>query len=109
MEWVETTGRTIEEAKEAALDELGVDEQDAEFQILEEPKLGLFGRIRSEGRVRARVRPTTPRAKEDRRDRRRRTRAASAADGAAEGVAETRPPTTNGGRTGGGGGAGGGS
>lgn len=109
MEWVETTGRTIEEAKEAALDELGVDEQDAEFQILEEPKLGLFGRIRSEGRVRARVRPTTPRAKEDRRDRRRRTRAASAADGAAEGATETRPPTTNGGRTGGGGGAGGGS
>lgn len=103
MEWVETTGRTIEEAKEAALDELGVDEQDAEFQILEEPKLGLFGRIRSEGRVRARVRPTTPRAKEDRRDRRRRTRAASAAsaadgtaDGTAESAAETRPPATNG-------------
>lgn len=99
MEWVETTGRTIEEAKEAALDELGVDEQDAEFQILEEPKLGLFGRIRSEGRVRARVRPTTPRAKEDRRDRRRRTRAASAAsaaDGTADGAAETRPPATTG-------------
>jgi spoIIIJ-associated protein len=75
MEWVETTGRTIEEAKEAALDELGVDEQDAEFEVLEEPKVGLFGRLRSEGRIRARVRPTTPRAKEDRRDRRRRTKA----------------------------------
>jgi spoIIIJ-associated protein len=76
MEWVETTGRTIEEAKEAALDELGVDERDAEFEVIEEPKLGLFGRVRVEGRVRARVRPTTPRAKDDRRDRRRRSRQA---------------------------------
>ena len=74
MEWVETTGRTIEEAKEAALDELGVDEQDAEFEVIDEPKVGLFGRLRAEGRIRARVRPTTPRAKEDRRDRRRRTK-----------------------------------
>jgi spoIIIJ-associated protein len=70
MEWVETTGNSIDEAKEAALDELGVDEQDAEFEILEEPKTGLFGRVRAEGRVRARVRPTAPRPKEDRRERR---------------------------------------
>ena len=70
MEWVETTGRTVEEAKEAALDQLGVDEQDAEFEIVEEPRFGLFGRLRSEARVRARVRPTKPRAKEERRDRR---------------------------------------
>ena len=72
MEWVETTGRTIEEAQEAALDELGVDEQDAEFEVVAEARVGLFGRLRSEARVRARVRPTAPRAKEDRRDRRRR-------------------------------------
>ena len=72
MEWVETTGKTIEEAKDAALDQLGVDEHDAEFEVLEEPKMGLFGRLRSEARVRARVAPTTPRAKEDRRDRKRR-------------------------------------
>lgn len=71
MEWVETTGRSVEEAKEAALDELGVDDHDAEFEILEEPKMGLFGRVRGEARVRARVRPTRPRPKEDRRDRRR--------------------------------------
>ncbi|MGK2958188.1 MAG: Jag N-terminal domain-containing protein, partial [Acidimicrobiales bacterium] len=69
MEWVETTGRTIEEAKDAALDQLGVDEDDAEFEILEEPKSGLFGRIRQEARIRARVRPATPRAKTERRDR----------------------------------------
>jgi spoIIIJ-associated protein len=74
MEWVETTGRTVEEAKEAALDQLGVDEQDAEFEVIEEPRFGLFGRLRSEARVRARVRPTKPRAKEERRDRRGRKR-----------------------------------
>jgi len=72
MEWVETTGKTVEEAKEAALDQLGVDEQDAEFEIMAEPKSGLFGRLRAEARVRARVRPTQPRPKDQGRDRRRR-------------------------------------
>jgi spoIIIJ-associated protein len=71
MEWVETTGRTLEEAKEAALDELGVAAEDAEFDVVEEPRSGLFGRVRQEARVRARVRPTSPRPKADRRDRRR--------------------------------------
>ena len=80
MEWVETTGRTVEEAKEAALDELGVDEAEAEFEVLEEPRAGLFGRLRNEARVRARVQPTAPRAKDDRRDRRRR-RTGSASSG----------------------------
>jgi spoIIIJ-associated protein len=69
MEWVETTGKTVEEAKDAALDRLGVDEQDAEFEVLEEPRAGLFGRTRGEARVRARVRPTQPRPKAERRDR----------------------------------------
>src|SRR5580704_10140839 len=80
MEWVETTGRTVEEAKEAALDQLGVDEQDAEFEIIEEARFGLFGRLRTEARVRARVRPTKPRPKDDRRDRRGR-RKTTAGDG----------------------------
>ena len=84
MEWVETTGRTVEEAKELALDQLGVDEVDAEFEVLEEPKLGLFGRLRSEARVRARVKPQAPPPKLERRDRaRRRSRKDEGADGAA--------------------------
>src|SRR5579863_4457875 len=66
MEWVETTGRTIEEAKDAALDQLGVDETDAEFVMVSEPRAGLFGRMRGEARVRARVRPTSPRPKRTR-------------------------------------------
>ena len=69
MEWVETTGETLEEAKNIALDQLGVAEDEAEFEIIEEPRPGLFGRTRGEARVRARVRPTTPRGKTERRDR----------------------------------------
>ena len=72
MEWVETTGKTVEEAKEAALDQLGVHEDDAEFEVVEEPRTGLFGRTRGEARVRARVRPTVPRPKAERGNRRRR-------------------------------------
>jgi spoIIIJ-associated protein len=83
VEWVETTGRTVEEAKDAALDQLGVDEQDAEFEVLEEAKSGLFGRLRQEARVRARVRPTTPRPKVDRRDRRRKAAGDAPAEDAA--------------------------
>ncbi|MEX2294088.1 MAG: RNA-binding cell elongation regulator Jag/EloR [Acidimicrobiales bacterium] len=73
MEWVETTGKTVDEAKDAALDQLGVDEQDAEFEVIDEPRTGLFGRTRGEARVRARVRPTKPRPKVERRDRKGRT------------------------------------
>lgn len=93
MEWVETTGRSVQEAKEAALDELGVDEEDAEFEVLAEAQLGLFGRLRSEARVRARVRPTAPRAKEDRRDRReRRRRSGSSAASTESGSAAEGAP-----------------
>src|SRR5262245_5413343 len=71
MEWVETVAKTLAEAREMALDRLGVGEEDAEFEILEEPKAGLFGRVRGEARVRARVRPTAVRPKQDRRNRNR--------------------------------------
>lgn len=90
MEWIETTGPTLAEAKDAALDQLGVDEQDAEFEVLEEPRSGLFGRTRGEARVRARVRPTRPRPKEDharRRNRRERENSAGTGSDAGAGVA----------------------
>jgi spoIIIJ-associated protein len=70
VQWVETTGRTIEDAKEAALDQLGIDESEAEFEVIEEPKTGLFGRPRGEARIRARVVPKAPRPKQERRPRR---------------------------------------
>ncbi len=71
MEWIETTAKSVQEAKDLALDKLGVDEAEAEFEILEEPKAGLFGRVRGQGRVRARVEPKSPRAKAERGDRKR--------------------------------------
>jgi spoIIIJ-associated protein len=85
MEWVETTGRSVEEAKKAALEQLGVEEADADFEVIAEPKLGLFGRLREEARVRARVQPRYPRSKVDRRDRRR-PRSSVHSDGAPVGA-----------------------
>ncbi|WP_334142607.1 RNA-binding cell elongation regulator Jag/EloR [Rhabdothermincola sp.] len=90
---METTGRTVDEAKDRALDQLGVDLSDAEFEVLEEPKAGLFGRIRREARVRARVKPTQPRPKADRRERRRRGR--SAGDNGREQGRVRSPKTVN--------------
>ncbi len=115
MEWVVTTGRTVEEARERALDQLGVDVQDAEFETLQEPQKGLFGRLRAEAQVRARVRPTTPRPKVDRRERRRGERRGRDGDRsrtkkgtsrarvaatrpAGSGPADTSPAGANGGR-----------
>lgn len=69
MEWVETTAKTVEAAKEAALDRLGVAADEAEFEVLDEPRPGLFGRTRGEGRVRARVKPAQVRPKQERRRR----------------------------------------
>lgn len=67
MEWVETTAKTIEAAREAALDQLGVAIDEAEIEVIEEPRPGLFGRMRGEARLRARVRPTPVRPKQERR------------------------------------------
>lgn len=58
MEWIETTGKTVEEAKERALRELGIDEGELEYEVTQEPRGGLLGRISgSSAHVRARVRP----------------------------------------------------
>ena len=98
MQWVETTAATVEEAKELALDQLGVDAVDAEFEVLEEPKSGLFGLRRSEARVRARVRPTQPRAKDERR--RRRGGRSGGNGGGGEGRQEATGPREQGARRG---------
>jgi len=70
VQWVVTTGRSVEEAKARALDALGVDEADLEYEVLAEPSTRLLGLRRTDARVRARVRPTRPRPKVDRRTRR---------------------------------------
>ncbi|MGA2933506.1 MAG: Jag N-terminal domain-containing protein, partial [Acidimicrobiales bacterium] len=66
MEWVEVAGKTVEEATERALDQLGVAVGDAEVIVVSEPKTGLFGRMRVEARVRARVRPVGARPRRER-------------------------------------------
>ena len=67
MEWVETTAKSVEDARARALDLLGVDASDAEIEVIDEGKVGLFGRVKVESRVRARVKPKAPPARDDRR------------------------------------------
>lgn len=62
MRTVETTGRTVEEAVEASLEELGVEQKNVEIEILEEPNRGLFGIL---GSKQARVRATIKSSPED--------------------------------------------
>ncbi|HEV8683636.1 MAG TPA: RNA-binding cell elongation regulator Jag/EloR [Actinomycetota bacterium] len=56
MREVERSAPSVEEAIEAALDELGVSEQEAEVQILREPQRGLLGMGAQDALVRVRVR-----------------------------------------------------
>jgi spoIIIJ-associated protein len=69
MEWVETTGRSVADALEAALDELGVHEDDVEVEVLEEPKSKLFGLKTTEARIRVRLKPISREKPGDRRRR----------------------------------------
>lgn len=77
MEWIEKTGVSVEAAKEAAIDVLGVAMDEAEFEVVETETVGLFGRVKSPARVRARVLPKAPPPREDRRNRRSRPQSES--------------------------------
>jgi spoIIIJ-associated protein len=55
MREVERSGASVEEALEAALTELGVSEQEADVEILQEPKSGFLGLGSSEALVRVRL------------------------------------------------------
>jgi spoIIIJ-associated protein len=52
MESVEISAKTVEEAIEAALSELGLDRSEVEIEVLKEGKVGLFGLGGEEARVR---------------------------------------------------------
>ena len=69
MDWIEVTARSVEEAKELALDRLGVVEDELEYEVLDEPRGGLFGLGRSDARIRARVKPMSRDKPADRRRR----------------------------------------
>ncbi len=86
-------GKTVDEATEHALEQLGVAATDAEVVVLTEPKVGLFGRLKEEARVQARVRPVGARPKRERsRDRGRRS--------AQSGQRPSRSPRTSSGERG---------
>ncbi len=92
MEWVETTGRSVEEALELALDQLGVLEDEVEFEVLVEPKAGLFGRFGgTEARLRARIKPVS-REKPGERRRGRKPRKSGSGSGDGGG---SRPPRSS--------------
>jgi spoIIIJ-associated protein len=85
MEWVVTTGRTVEDAVDHALDQLGVDENEIEYEVVDEGAKGLLGRFGARpARIRARVRPVS-REKPDTRRRRRRPGGREGDEGAGSG------------------------
>ena len=71
MDWIEVTARTVDEAKELALDRLGVVEDELEFEVVDEARKGLFGIARADARIRARVKPISREKPADRKRRRR--------------------------------------
>lgn len=93
MEWVETTGNSVEEATEVALAQLGVLESEAEVEVLEEPRQGMFGRVRGAARVKARIQPTAPPPKQEKRRRGKKTDGSKAKDsgGGSTDSAEQKP------------------
>src|SRR5450755_3218047 len=106
MDWIEVTARTVEDAKELALDRLGVVEDELEYEIVDEPRRGLFGIARGDARIRARVKPLS-REKPSDRKRRRRPNERSSRGGSGGGGSGGGGP--GGGGPGGGGRGGGGS
>lgn len=88
MEWVETTGRTVAEAIDSALDELGVHEEDVEHEVIEEPRPGLFGRFGgSDARVRVRLKPISREKPGERRRRKTKGRPRGEGNGRGDGGA----------------------
>jgi spoIIIJ-associated protein len=71
VDWIEVTARTVDDAKELALDRLGVVEDELEFEVVDEPRRGLFGIARGDARIRARVKPISREKPADRKRRRR--------------------------------------
>ncbi len=96
MEWVETTAKTLDAAREAALDQLGVAADEAEFDVIEEPRPGLFGRVRGEARLRARVRPAQVRPKQERRRTKRSGGTSTESDAPTTGAAPSRRSSSKG-------------
>ena len=70
MEWIEVSARTLEDARELALDRLGVVADELEYEVIDEARGGLFGLGRTDARIRARVKPLSREKPPDRHRRR---------------------------------------
>ncbi|MDQ1382249.1 MAG: spoIIIJ-associated protein [Actinomycetota bacterium] len=81
MDWIEVTARTVDEAKELALDRLGVVEEELEVEVVDEPRRGILGMGRGDARIRARVKPISREKPSDRKRRRRPERAGGGGGG----------------------------
>ena len=71
-EWVEVEGISVEVAVKAALEELGIEEDRAEVEILQEPQRGFLGIGRQDAIVRVKPQPRPKRARRGRFGRKRR-------------------------------------
>ncbi len=91
MEWIETTGSTVDEAKDRALDRLGIAEDDMQFEIIEEGSNSLFRLKRKEARLRARVKPLNTKPKFDRRPRNKKQGRSAKNNNAPEKVKNNKP------------------
>ena len=60
MDWILTSGDTVEEAKEIALEQLSVPMEDLEFETISEGKKSFFNFRRTPAQIRARLKPFTP-------------------------------------------------
>ncbi len=69
MEWIETTGKTLNDALDLALDRLGIHKDEIEYEVLDEGKKGVFGIGGTETRIKARVKPISREKPKDRKTR----------------------------------------
>ena len=60
MDWILTSGDTVEEAKEIALEQLSITVEDLEFETIAEGKKSFFSFRRTPAQIRARLKPFTP-------------------------------------------------
>jgi spoIIIJ-associated protein len=72
MEWIIISAKNMVEARQQALDVLGVADSDLDVQVIQSPTKGFLGLGAKPAQIKARVKPRKPPAKDDRRDRKRR-------------------------------------
>jgi predicted RNA-binding protein Jag len=60
MDWILTSGDTVEEAQEIALEQLSVTMEDVEFETISEGNKSFFSFRRRSAQIRARLKPLTP-------------------------------------------------